>query len=226
MRGFNQSQETASIRIARIGVGDLLPYLHNLVQVAGHLIVIGGFIGVSNFNVDQMERAQRIAPITSLQPPYSLIAPEVQNAILSYALAQKMGVIVYSPMGSGLLTGAMTRQRMPRCPTTTGGRTVEFLGARACRKIARSWQESWRQSGRGGDRVGAEEPCRDRGDRRPCPPATGQACQPKNKAAPIELTETLNSLGFSEFCTWPTGCTWRIDDVAAVKASVTRKSIS
>ena len=83
MRGFNQSQETASIRIARIGVGDLLPYLHNLVEVAGHLIVIGGFIGVSNFNVDQMERAQRIAPITSLQPPYSLIAPEVQNAILS-----------------------------------------------------------------------------------------------------------------------------------------------
>ena len=73
-------------------------------------------IGVSNFNVEQMQRAKRIAPITSLQPPYSLIATAVQNEILPSALKQKMGVIVYSPMGSGLLTGAMTRGRIARMP--------------------------------------------------------------------------------------------------------------
>jgi aryl-alcohol dehydrogenase-like predicted oxidoreductase len=69
-------------------------------------------IGVSNFNVQQIQRAQRLAPITSLQPPYSLIATGVETAILPYALTQKIGVIVYSPMGSGLLSGAMTRERI------------------------------------------------------------------------------------------------------------------
>jgi len=69
------------------------------------------FIGVSNFNVEQMKRCQAIAPITSLQPPYSLIAREVEQEILPYCLENKIGVIVYSPMHSGLLSGAMTRQR-------------------------------------------------------------------------------------------------------------------
>lgn len=73
-------------------------------------------IGVSNFNVEQMQRAQRVAPITALQPPYSLVAPDVQVAILPFALEQKIGVIVYSPMGSGLLTGAMTRERIAAMP--------------------------------------------------------------------------------------------------------------
>lgn len=73
-------------------------------------------IGVSNFNVEQMQRAQAIAPITSLQPPYSLVATDVQSAILPYALKQNIGVIVYSPMGSGLLTGAMTRERIAAMP--------------------------------------------------------------------------------------------------------------
>lgn len=73
-------------------------------------------IGVSNFSVDQMRRAQALAPITSLQPPYSLIARDVETAILPYALAQHIGVIVYSPMGSGLLTGAMTRERIAAMP--------------------------------------------------------------------------------------------------------------
>ncbi|HEX2914562.1 MAG TPA: aldo/keto reductase [Chloroflexia bacterium] len=70
------------------------------------------YIGVSNFNVEQMKRAQKIAPITSLQPPYSLIHPEVEDEILPYAREQNIGVIVYSPMASGLLTGAMTRERV------------------------------------------------------------------------------------------------------------------
>jgi aryl-alcohol dehydrogenase-like predicted oxidoreductase len=73
-------------------------------------------IGVSNFNVDQMRRAQAIAPITSLQPPYSLISPDVEKEILPYAQANNIGVIVYSPMKSGLLTGAMTRERVAAMP--------------------------------------------------------------------------------------------------------------
>ncbi len=69
-------------------------------------------IGVSNFNVTQMKRAAAIAPITSLQPPYSMLARSVEESILPYAAANKIGVIVYSPMYSGLLSGGMTRQRI------------------------------------------------------------------------------------------------------------------
>ena len=70
------------------------------------------WIGVSNFNVAQMRLAQQIAPITSLQPPYSLIRREIEQEVLPFCLAEGIGVIVYSPMASGLLTGAMTRQRI------------------------------------------------------------------------------------------------------------------
>jgi len=73
-------------------------------------------IGVSNFNADQMKRAQAIAPITSLQPPYSLLSPEIEESILPYAAQNNIGVIVYSPMKSGLLTGAMTRERIAAMP--------------------------------------------------------------------------------------------------------------
>ena len=74
------------------------------------------WIGVSNFDVKQMRRAQSIAPITSLQPPYSLINRSVEEDILPYCLREGIGVIVYSPMASGLLTGAMTRERAARLP--------------------------------------------------------------------------------------------------------------
>jgi aryl-alcohol dehydrogenase-like predicted oxidoreductase len=74
------------------------------------------WIGVSNFNVAQMERAQRIAPITSLQPPYSAISPEIEDAILPYCKEHGIGVIVYSPMKSGLLTGKMTKERVAAFP--------------------------------------------------------------------------------------------------------------
>jgi len=69
------------------------------------------WIGVSNFDVDEMRRAQMIAPITSLQPPYSLVRREVEQEILPYCRSYGLGAIVYSPMASGLLTGAMTRDR-------------------------------------------------------------------------------------------------------------------
>ena len=68
-------------------------------------------IGVSNFSVAQMQRAQAIAPITSLQPPYSIVTREIEDNILPFAKANNIGVIVYSPMSAGLLTGAMTRER-------------------------------------------------------------------------------------------------------------------
>jgi aryl-alcohol dehydrogenase-like predicted oxidoreductase len=74
------------------------------------------WIGVSNFNVPQLKRAQGIAPVTSLQPPYSLIHREIEEQILPYCLRQDVGVIVYSPMASGLLTGAMTRERAANLP--------------------------------------------------------------------------------------------------------------
>jgi aryl-alcohol dehydrogenase-like predicted oxidoreductase len=74
------------------------------------------YIGVSNFNVQQMRRAQKIAPIASLQPPYSLVHPEVEKDILPYCQEQNIGVIVYSPMTSGLLTGAMSAERVANMP--------------------------------------------------------------------------------------------------------------
>jgi aryl-alcohol dehydrogenase-like predicted oxidoreductase len=74
------------------------------------------WIGVSNFNVEQMKRLQKIAPITSLQPPYSLLAREVEDGILPYAEENNLGVIVYSPMKNGLLSGAMTRERALNLP--------------------------------------------------------------------------------------------------------------
>ena len=74
------------------------------------------WIGVSNFDVAQMERAQAIAPISSLQPRYSLIHREVEDEILSFCLREGIGVIVYSPMASGLLTGAMTQERIASLP--------------------------------------------------------------------------------------------------------------
>ncbi len=75
------------------------------------------YIGVSNFSVAQMKRAQAIAPITSLQPPYSLIERAIEPEILPYCQENRIGVIGYSPMESGLLTGAMTRERIAALPT-------------------------------------------------------------------------------------------------------------
>jgi aryl-alcohol dehydrogenase-like predicted oxidoreductase len=74
------------------------------------------WIGVSNFNAKQMGRCRAVAPITSLQPPYSAISPEIEDEILPYCERQGIGVIVYSPMKSGLLTGTMTRERVANFP--------------------------------------------------------------------------------------------------------------
>jgi aryl-alcohol dehydrogenase-like predicted oxidoreductase len=75
------------------------------------------WIGVSNYSIAQMQQAEAIAPISSLQPPYSLIRPEVQNEILPYCQEHNIGVIVYSPMYSGLLSGKMTAERIKNMPS-------------------------------------------------------------------------------------------------------------
>jgi aryl-alcohol dehydrogenase-like predicted oxidoreductase len=85
------------------------------------------WIGVSNFSVSQMQRAQRIAPITSLQPPYSLLDRYVEGEILPFCAQHNIGVIVYSPMASGLLTGAMTRERIANFPQDDWRRSKDWF---------------------------------------------------------------------------------------------------
>lgn len=74
------------------------------------------YIGVSNFNVEQMRRAHAIAPISSLQPPYSLIKRGIERDVLDFCATHNIGVIAYAPMYSGLLSGTMTRERIAAMP--------------------------------------------------------------------------------------------------------------
>lgn len=75
------------------------------------------YIGVSNYSIHQMSKSMKIAPVSSLQPPYSLINRDYEKEILPFCKENGIGVIVYSPMGSGLLTGAMTRERIAAMPS-------------------------------------------------------------------------------------------------------------
>jgi aryl-alcohol dehydrogenase-like predicted oxidoreductase len=95
------------------------------------------WIGVSNFNVDQMRRAQAIAPISSLQPPYSLLNRGVEDEILIFCAENNIGVIVYSPMASGMLSGAMTRERIANFPADDWRRrNAEYREPRLSRNLA------------------------------------------------------------------------------------------
>jgi aryl-alcohol dehydrogenase-like predicted oxidoreductase len=94
------------------------------------------WIGVSNFSTEQMKRAQKIAPIASLQPPYSMLRRAIEQDVLPYAQAQRIGVINYSPMVSGLLTGAMTAERVAAFPADDWRRkAVEFNEPRLSRNL-------------------------------------------------------------------------------------------
>ena len=73
-------------------------------------------IGVSNFSVAQMRRVEKFATITSLQPPYNIVTSNIEKDILPFCRERNIGVIVYSPMKSGLLTGKMTRERIAQLP--------------------------------------------------------------------------------------------------------------
>src|SRR5580700_6001785 len=94
------------------------------------------WIGVSNFNVEQMKRAQKIAPITSLQPPYSMLRRAIEAEILPFTQAKGIGVINYSPMVSGLLTGKMTAERVAALPSDDWRkRAVEFNEPKLSRNL-------------------------------------------------------------------------------------------
>ena len=130
-------------------------------------------IGVSNFTVADLEAADRVAPVTSLQPPYSALRRDIEHDVLPWCLAHDVGVIVYSPMQSGLLTGTMTRERFAALPTNDWRRSAKYfqepyltqalelverlraVGARTASRPARSRH-----------RVDAQAPCRHRGHRR------------------------------------------------------------
>lgn len=93
-------------------------------------------IGVSNFGVEQMRRAQGIAPIASLQPPYSMIRRDIEAEILPFCREHNIAVIVYSPMQSGLLSGAMTRERAANLPPNDWrGSNPEFQEPRLSRNL-------------------------------------------------------------------------------------------
>ncbi|EFH84498.1 aldo/keto reductase [Ktedonobacter racemifer] len=93
-------------------------------------------IGVSNFSVEQMQRAEKIAPVETLQPPYSLVRPDVEKEILPYCGQHDIGVIVYSPMASGLLTGAMSKKRMNQLAEDDWRKThPNFTGANLERNL-------------------------------------------------------------------------------------------
>ena len=95
------------------------------------------WIGVSNFNVQQLRRAQALAPVTSLQPRYSLVHREAEDQVLPYCRRENVGVIVYSPMASGLLTGAMTRERAAKLPKDDWRRThPDFTEPNLSRNLA------------------------------------------------------------------------------------------
>ena len=94
------------------------------------------WIGVSNFSVKQMKRVQKIAPITSLQPPYSMLNRDIEAEILPLAQANGIGVISYSPMGSGLLTGSMTAETVAALPADDWRRKInQFRGPRLSRNL-------------------------------------------------------------------------------------------
>jgi aryl-alcohol dehydrogenase-like predicted oxidoreductase len=82
-------------------------------------------IGVSNFDADQLRRVEGIAPVETIQPSYSLIDRAAEDQILPLAERDGIGAIVYSPMGSGLLTGAITRERIAAMPEDDWRKTDE-----------------------------------------------------------------------------------------------------
>ena len=94
-------------------------------------------IGVSNFDVPQLERIAPIAPVASLQPPYSLVTRGIEAEVLPYCRARDIGVIVYSPMQSGLLSGSMTRERVAALAADDWRRnSPEFQEPRLSRNLA------------------------------------------------------------------------------------------
>jgi len=94
------------------------------------------WIGVSNFSKAQIQTAEKIAPVASLQPPYSVIRRQIEKEILPYCETRGIGVISYAPMASGLLTGAMTRERAAALPADDfRSRNPEFQEPRLSKNL-------------------------------------------------------------------------------------------
>jgi len=94
------------------------------------------WIGVSNFSVAQMRRAMKIAPVTSLQPHYSMLRRKAEADVLPFAQANGIGVINYAPMGSGLLTGHLDARTVAALPANDCRRTMcQFQGHRLTRNL-------------------------------------------------------------------------------------------
>ena len=85
------------------------------------------YAGVSNFSLDQLKRIQPIHPVTSLQPPYSMLLREVESEILPYCKENQIGVVAYSPMQAGLLTGTFTRERVESLPSNDWRKSNPFF---------------------------------------------------------------------------------------------------
>ncbi|WKC45283.1 aldo/keto reductase [Pseudomonas veronii] len=95
-------------------------------------------IGVSNFDVPQLERARSVTDIASLQPPYSALMRDIEDHILPYCATAQVGVIAYSTLQSGLLTGSMTRERIAQLPDDDWrkSRSADFQEPRLSKNLA------------------------------------------------------------------------------------------
>ena len=139
------------------------------------------YAGASNFSISQMRRAQAIHPVASLQPPYSMLDQSVEKELLPFCAANDIGVVVYSPMASGLLTGKFTRERIAALPADDvrhknghfhdpelGPQPGVDRGAAPHRRAARA------ERGPAGDRLDAAPPRAHRGHRRRAPARPGR----------------------------------------------------
>jgi aryl-alcohol dehydrogenase-like predicted oxidoreductase len=118
-RGLNHNIDEPTFQTGRITFGELArSYEQHAVPKLAQIQKEGKVrhIGVSNFNVAQMKRVERLAPITSLQPNYNIVTRDIEKDVLPFCRERHIGVIVYSPMKSGLLTGKMTRERIASLP--------------------------------------------------------------------------------------------------------------
>lgn len=85
------------------------------------------YAGVSNFNMEQLKRIQPIHPVTSLQPPYSMLRREVEEEVLSYCRENQIGIVAYSPMQAGLLTGRFSKERVQNLPANDWRKANPFF---------------------------------------------------------------------------------------------------
>ena len=85
------------------------------------------YAGVSNFNMEQLKRIQPIHPVTSLQPPYSMLRREVEEEILPYCRENQIGIVAYSPMQAGLLTGRFSKERVHNLPANDWRKANPFF---------------------------------------------------------------------------------------------------